>query len=228
MPQRELICPANSIKLGGRCVAGWCRSDERWIRPVSSFTDGTLTQRHYVLDNSKPAMPLDVVRVSLKEPKPEIYQPENWLLEDTRWSYIETLSPDDACSALATALDSGPVLLGNTSDRMSVNSLGGQAVSASLTLVEPQSISWQITTNFKGNRQTRAIFKIGGQRYDLVVTDPAWRVRLGEISLGIYSRNVCGLISNDRILFTVSLGKPMANGECYKLVAGVIVLSVGE
>ena len=219
-----MICLANSVKLGGRCVAGLRRDGAGWVRPVSSLPDGTLTSRHYLLDNRKPAGLLDVVRLSLNEPKPEVYQPENWVLEDTPWRLIGTLSTNQANTILCSALDNGPLLLGNASDRLSIDQLGDRPVSASLALIEPEDLSWEVTTNIKGHRQTRALFKFSGNWYCLAVTDPLWRVRLGGLALGTYSRNECQLTSSDKILFTVSLGKPMANGKCFKLVAGVIVL----
>jgi hypothetical protein len=63
LPDIELICLANSVKLGGRCVAGITRSTGDWIRPISTFSDGSLTSRNYVLNNGKPAALLDVVKI---------------------------------------------------------------------------------------------------------------------------------------------------------------------
>lgn len=219
-----MICLANSVKFGGRCVAGITRSSGAWIRPVSAFSDGSLTSKQYVLNNGKPAALLDVVKVSLKDPKPEIYQPENWLLEDSPWLFVNALSNSEACTVLSSTLDSGPVLLGNTSDRIIIDSLSTEPVTSSLTVIEPTLLQWEITTSFRGNRQTRAIFKLSGQRYSLSITDPMWRAKLSDLALGIYPRNICGIKPADRLVFTVSLGKPMTNGECYKLVAGVILL----
>ena len=194
-----------------------------WVRPITNL--GSLTSRDYTLDNGNPAVPLHVVQIYLDSPKPEISQPENWLLQSKPWRLVETLSSGDAIQILSPVLDSGPVLLTNTSDHVTIASLGGQQISASLTIIEPKSLSWVITTSFHDHRQTRAVFKLGGQEYNLVVTDPVWHARLGGLTLGNHSRNVTGLTNGNRIFFTISLGKAMNNGDCYKLVAGVIVLS---
>jgi len=227
LPEIDFICLANSRKLGGKCVAGIQILNDEWIRPVSNFPDGSLVSQHYTLDTGKPAAILDVVRIHASGPKPELTQPENWILEAVKWRHIRTLSANEALQSLEGLIDSGPVLLGNISDRIDINSLAGQPVDASLTLIEPESVHWQITTSYRGHRQTRARFEVGGQSYDLVVTDSLWHSRLGELTIGNYQRDVCGVRPSDRILFTVSLGKPMTSGECFKLVAGVIVLPEG-
>lgn len=227
LPEIDFICLANSRKLGGRCIAGIQIQNNEWIRPVSNFPEGSLVSQHYTLDTGNAVALLDVVRINVREPKPELTQPENWILADSRWRHIRTLSANEAFQSLESLIDSGPVLLGNTTDRININSLAGQSVNASLTLINPRSLRWHITTSLRGSRQTRAQFDVGGQCYNIAVTDPLWHSKLGELTIGNYQRNVCGLRPSDRILFTVSLGKPMTNGECFKLVAGVIVLPEG-
>ena len=150
MTDIDFICLANSRKLGGRCVAGIQIANNEWIRPVSNFLDGSLVSQHYTLDNGRPAALLDVIRIRVRERKPELTQPENWALEDVKWHHIRTLSGQTALDSLEGLIDSGPVLLGNTSDRVDISSLAGQLVNASLTLVEPKSLSWCITNSIKG------------------------------------------------------------------------------
>jgi len=50
MPILRLVCLANSRKLGGRCVACLRLVGGGWVRPVSSFSDGTLCPAQYSLD----------------------------------------------------------------------------------------------------------------------------------------------------------------------------------
>ncbi len=195
-----------------------------WVRPISDLSEGSLISKHYTLDNGKPTAPLDIIKISIAEPRPEISQPENWLLQNSPWRLVRTLSASEAIQVLSPELDSGPILLGSTADRITISSLGGQPISASLTLIEPKSLSWHVTTSIKGARQTRAIFSLGGQHYNIVVTDPAWHAKLGDLSHDVHSRNVCGVTASDKIFFAISLGKPMKSGECFKLVASVLVL----
>lgn len=65
---------------------------------------------------------------------------------------------------------------------------------------------------------------LGGQHYNIAVTDPAWHAKLGDLSYEDHPRNVCGLTASDKLFFVISLGKPMTSGECFKLVAAVVVL----
>lgn len=85
MPSVDLICLANSYKLGHWCVAGLRVDGSGWIRPVSEREQGELAYRHYRLpDQSEPGV-LDVIRVGLSKPGPLPHQPENWRIDGSRW-----------------------------------------------------------------------------------------------------------------------------------------------
>jgi len=226
LPEVEIVCLANSRKIGDRCVAGLRTDGQGWIRPVTDSTSGGLTYRNYTLDNGRPAELLDVIRLTLSTPKPEVFQPENWIVASDRWRFIRKLSHGEASRILASFRVVGPDLFGNQSDRIALTSLTVNPASASLALVEPRQLEWQVTTNINNRRQTRASFLLGGCQYSLVVTDSVWHAKLRDLSfdLGYYSNEQCGVRAQDRILLTVSLGQPLSGGDCYKLVAGVVVL----
>jgi len=88
MPAIEMICLANSIKLGGRCVAGLKTDGTGWVRPVSNRLERELTSMHYRLTNGTPVNLLDLVRLKLAEEKPLPHQPENVLIEKEPWELI--------------------------------------------------------------------------------------------------------------------------------------------
>ena len=80
---KRIACLANSRKLTGRCVAGReikGRKGGKWIRPVSSRPGREVDEyeRQYE-DGSDPCV-LDIIRIPVKEPIPEAWQTENWLL----------------------------------------------------------------------------------------------------------------------------------------------------
>jgi hypothetical protein len=166
---------------------------------------------------------LDVLRVPLAEPRPEPHQPENWLLNPGRWKLVDRLSPEVAVQRLTPAIARGPALLGNVGDRIPFEPFARHPAAASLALVEPNSLQWRITTGVRGNRQTRARFSLNGHVYDLSVTDPVIERRLVHLPEGLHSIHESGFDPRSRIVLTVSLGEPF-NGDCYKLVAGVLVL----
>lgn len=196
---------------------------DEWVRPVSEDSEGTLMRRHYVLDDGNEAALLDIIEVSVSEHRPKPYQPENWVLENKQWKLIKRLNQREAYSLLQRYLVSGPDLFGNTSDRVPLAGLQSNSVPESLVLVEPTDVSWYITKSIRGNRQTRALFSLNRVTYDLAITDPVWEQRLNKLYLGVYSRETVGVSPDDILLFTISLGGPF-QGQCYKLIAGIIIV----
>lgn len=225
MPEFQIVCLANSRKLTGRCVAGLRTDGGGWIRPVSDLPDGTLFTKDYTLDDGSVTRLLDLVRIPVVAPRPEPHQPENWLLDPGRWGLVERIRPESAALRLERFLVHGPDLLGNQSDRVSVSLFKRNPAMASLALVEPNDVEWEITRSRTGKRQTRARFQLGGVFYDLVVTDPKWEEQLRGHRYGKYPLGEVGVRANNRVLFTLSLGEPFG-GYCYKLVAAVLVLPV--
>ena len=96
---KRIACLANSRKLTGRCVAGReikGRKGGKWIRPVSSRPGREVDEyeRQYE-DGSDPCV-LDIIRIPVKEPIPEAWQTENWLLhpeyywkKEGTWSWFD-------------------------------------------------------------------------------------------------------------------------------------------
>lgn len=238
------ICLANSRKLNGRCVAGLRTDGGGWIRPVSLESSGTLGPQHYTLDNGNEAALLDVIKVAVSSPCPQLHQPENWdlgrgwwrfldrFLGAPRWKLIDKVEPSKGEQLLSPFLVGGPNLLGNASDRVRYTEFTHQPAPASLALIEPSGVSWRITQSIRGRRQTRVVFQLDGRPYNLSVTDPKWEQRLSHLTYGLHRREVAGIAPRDRVLFTVSLGEPFKGssaspedeGDCFKLVAAVIVL----
>lgn len=217
----DIICLANSRKHGGRCVAGLRVDGGGWVRPVSDLDDGRLLWMQYTRDDGKEIALLDVVRIPLVGPAAEPFQPENWRLAGERCRLVGQADASVVERVLLPALEPGPALFGNVLDSLAGD---GPEPEASLVLIEPAQVRWEIRTGYTGNRQTRASFQLGGVRYDLVVTDPRWEHRLSTREIGVHDRAAAGLAVEDRVLLCVSLGEPLpSNNRRYKLVAGVIV-----
>jgi hypothetical protein len=97
----------------------------------------------------------------------------------------------------------------------------------SLVLVKPSNPLWTVKRTLTWKKQMRVRFGLGSVNYDLVVTDISYDEKLRELELGDYSSKQIG-ISNEKVLyFTISLGEPLDNGYCYKLVAAVLQLPIG-
>lgn len=202
---------------------------------VSRSSSGSLSRSHYTFANGRQVALFDVVEADVARARPEPHQPENWvlgrigwglvdwLLGPPNWKLIETVSGSEALPLLENSLFFAPDLMGDNKDRVSYSNFKGNPAAASLTLVEPSEIRWRISQSPMGRWQTRAVFALGGSSFDLPVTDPAWEQRLSRLPSGVHSSQKVGISRADRVFLTISLGEPF-NGECYKLVAAVIVL----
>jgi hypothetical protein len=122
-----------------------------------------------------------------------------------------------------TEIVPGPALFGSASDRENWESLQRVPAKASLALVAPENLQWQIALSHNFVRQTRALFHLQGAFYNLSVTDPVWEQRLRHLPDGQHDLAASGVHADDLVRLTVSLSEPF-NGYCYKLVAAVLVL----
>jgi hypothetical protein len=224
MTQVDMICLANSRKHGGRCVAGIRAGTGEWVRPVSDSPDGTLFWTDCRLQDGSVPAPLDLVRLPILRRRPEPHQPENWLLGKRPWELLARPAPNRSLAELEQRVLTEPELLGNQVDRVAYSLLCARPAVASLALVRPDELSWQITRSYSGRRQARACFMHRSIRYNLVVTDPNWENRLAGLDFGNYSSAEVGTRKPHRFLLTISLGEPLGD-YCYKLVAAVLELT---
>ena len=219
MPRIELLCLANSIKLGGRCVAGLRTDGSGWLRPVGPG-DGTLYPAHYILEDlSEPGL-MDVIALEVSRHEPAAHQPENWLIDGQPWELVRRPASLAARDLLRGALCNGPDLLGGTTDRESFARFEETPGVASLTVILPESLRWLVSTD-EAKRKTRARFSLAGANYDLSVTDPHWRQSLTALPDGEHRWGSLSEEAGKQPLLTISLGEPF-EGDCYKLVAAVL------
>jgi len=227
MPKFRIICLANSIKWHGRCIAGLRMDGGGWIRPVSDDirNKGALFPPQYMTEDGTEIRPLDIIETNFIKHNPKPYQPENWLIGKSAWKKIITPNEDEVLTILRTNIHHDPFLFGNNTDRILVSTFAESSAGLSLALVEPKNLSLEITTSYYGHRQIRAHFYLGRYYYNLAVTDPFWKEHLNALSQGSYPFfKLANIERDDKVLLTISLGEPLADGYCYKLVAGVIVL----
>lgn len=217
----ELICLANSHKHQGRCVAGLRTDGTGWLRPVGMLSDGTLYPPDYILDDGSEASVLDVIRIGVQTHRPAPHQPENWVIDKSPWALASRPMDPGLCSVLRNAIEMGPDLLGNSSDRISETELQQQPASASLALIAPQSVRLYHQLSYRGNPQARGRFELGIRNqncvYDLSVTDPIWKARIIQQGPMTLQQDQA------RFLMTISVGEPFGM-MCYKMIASLIEL----
>lgn len=222
MPEIDLLVLASSRKGGGRCIAGWDLTNERWVRPVSSRVDGTLELRHCQVNGIWPEV-FDVVHLEIAEHRPTPYQPENYLIADQHWQRLRREDPAAAADQLSDLTDHNSWLLRGGDRRVEGAALRANPAASSLLLVDPSELKWRIETAPWGERQRKADFRIGGGGwYDFPVTDIPIYERLRQLADGEYRRDTAGIDEDSDVFLTVSLSEPYDNDRCYKLVAAVL------
>lgn len=225
MPFFDLICLANSYKHSRRCLAGLRADGGGWVRPVSGREHGELDSQQYQYpDRSEPKV-LDVIRVGLSKPRPLPHQPENWLIDGSRWKPVQRPACKNCYAAvMARAVSRDPLLLGCTGSGVPEEQFRSQPGRESLVLVQPEDIRWRREPDGRTARNpARVIIHFHQVEYDLPLTDPEYRRALAMLAPGSHSPVELGIPPGRKLLLTISLSEPFS-GFCYKLVAAIVVI----
>jgi hypothetical protein len=224
MVRATFVCLANSKKFSERCIAGVRVDTREWIRPISREKHGELTLAQIRLSNGGDPQIFDLVRASLSDHVPVRNQPENWRIERLPWELLSRPAEKEHAKVLRSVLFRDPVLFGNTSDRVAFRTFDAAPAKESLVLVRPQRPSWEVIRTPTWKKQLRTRFNLATIAYNLAVTDIRYEQKLNSLALGEYSSKQLGILDEGRLYFTVSLGEPLDNGYCFKLVAAVLEL----
>jgi Dual OB-containing domain len=208
----KLVILANSVRPGGRCVAGISLKSEKWIRPVSRDIDRAAPNLRSIRQLSL----LDIVEIPLATDMPfppDRYQIENRFVDSWDWKSVGSCSVNDIldyCENTDAILHShddfvDPKYFDSlpTDDWKSL-----QLVKTGVSFARDQ---WDPS-------RWRAFFRDGSNRgLYLKVTDPCITLKLRR---GDKVAREC--------ILTVSIAGPWQPPDgtkperCYKLVAGVI------
>jgi len=134
---RDVICLANSYKLGGRCVAGKDTKEMNWVRPVSDSPTGELSLQQINIAGAQEPRLFDIIRTPLLNPKPNYFQPENVLIDSaTPWQKVGEYD-QEGINKLSDAPTSLWENLGSRNDRVPTDILKSNPPSASLYFIKP-------------------------------------------------------------------------------------------
>lgn len=219
MPQKTVVCLANSKKLGARCFAGVEQDSQTWIRPIGSGSHGAITFDEQTLDDGSRPELLDLIEMQLSGPVPQPGQPENWGLAPVQWRRVGQVSDHEA-SELLMGLSTETPVFGTNERSVSVAEVAAGSVTSSLAVVRPQDLNWEKRRGFTGGTQIRGQFVHAGQWHDLPLTDPAFLAQFVNYEIGDYAHSVA-----EEVFLVISLGEPM-NEEHWKLIAAVVGLPV--
>lgn len=222
--QKKIVCLANSRKPpSGRCVAGrevLAGGFGGWIRPVSARSTREISEEERRYEDGTDPMVLDVIAIEMSNPQQDGHQRENHLIDDSYyWVKRGTVSWAEIQGAIE--IPEGPLWINGYSsshgfnDQVPEDYLGH--AKRSLFLVRPETLSLAVAVEGGGlaprRRRVRAEFRLGGQRYCIVVTDPRIERQ--------YLAGVDGERIIEDALLCVSLGGSF-HGYAYKLAAAVI------
>lgn len=169
-------------------------------------------------DGSDPKM-LDVIDIALKEPKPQTYQSENWLLDpEFYWvkrSEFALRDLDGLVDPVEHLWWNGLSTHHGKNDKIHIETANQLDHSLRLIKVAGITISVFVPGAAFGDpkRRVQASFEYNKHEYRLWVTDPKYEKRFLLLEDGVYTLGEC--------FVTVSIGEPH-QGYCYKLVAGII------
>ena len=222
---KRIVCLANSVKIGGRCIAGREVLNNghfgEWVRPVSARPTAEVTFLEYKYQNNTSPKVLDIIDVPLLEAAPHGHQTENHIINPERWwekvdelpwNRLEQLQ--ERPRSLWINSDSTDAGAFNCISRTEASSLNN-----SLVLIKKKKFGLEISsTSWQGRKKKayRGNFKYKGIYYSLSVTDPVARNAFKEKPEGEYPM--------EDVYLCISLTEPWDkdNNRCHKLIAAII------
>ena len=209
MAVMRIIIMTESSKFSGKCVAGIDVNAGRWVRLVSDDeeTHGAIANRDLYYQDGGRCEVLDIVDVPIIEECGNDIQPENVLIDTTKYiKYVGMASIDDVLEIHSA--EKRTYILGNQYSYISEQRI--DTVGHSLTLIEVQDLKIEQVENPNGRPKTKATFTYQGYKYrQMSVTDP----KFYSVPDGTEYKNA---------ILVVSIGTPY-NEKYYKFVSGIYI-----
>jgi hypothetical protein len=218
--RERIVVVANSRKTGGRCVAGVSLHDHRLVRPVSPHGNGSLSDEQCGVGGRTPRL-LEVVSFAHHGPANDPAQPENLVIDGSRWTFEGPAKRSHALELLTKVLDRKTALFVNRG-RAVPEERAAEGLETSLALIEPRNLRFGHGPQAGAHEGSpRALFTHRGHHWSLPLTDFELGPRILGMPEGIHRWGDLGLTEPARALLTVSLGSPH-EGWRHKLVAAVL------
>jgi hypothetical protein len=211
----------------GRSVAGVRVDGRGWIRLVGPHQDGALYPHHTVIGERAQPRLLDRLTVEADWPEQAVGQPENRLIEGTRWRLGERPANLEVLEVVRRAVQTGPGLFGDGETRWRAARVKELPPAASLTLVEARHARLVVIEDRElWRKRVRVQFWLGGREWRLPLHDELYRLAMYEREEGSYPVAGLGLRGDRPVLLAVALGKPF-QGWCYKSVVSIFQMPYG-
>ena len=211
----RFVCLANSVKEGGRCLAGIelnnnnepliGKNGPKWIRPICKTQHGKI-YTHWVAHIKL----LDIVEIeSTGIPVKSSYQSENIFFKDEDLKIVGRFDRKE----LSRLCDNRYYIFGNWGKALSTDEIVFLDHSLVLLHVNQFQIIEKNNPEDAGKKKFRLQFSYNETKYNFPVTDPVF--------LQLYGNNPSILKVVSSLYLCVSIGINF-NGWYYKLVAGII------
>lgn len=232
MPDKTILILANSVRhLPNACVAGREILDRRgrrsfggWVRPISAHGEGELSRQERWTAQGREVRVLDIVRMPLGDPVPDVLQPENWrVVSRPPWEVVGSATLADLELAAETPPDIWDTP-NEAGDRVSTVRVTAAPLVQSLWLIRVDSLTLRLSSaNYpEGTRKhRRAIFRYGTRVYNLAITDPTVEARYG-LRVPTPSETAVQYRIGHPCYVCVSLALKAIRGHHYKLIAAII------
>lgn len=216
MPTR-FVCLANSLKEGGRCLAGIELDNSnnpkvenghpKWIRPICKSLHGEIFTPFVAHLNL-----LDVVEIDVTGyPEKKSYQSENAFFNVNTIRVAGRFSDDN----LNRLCDNRSIIFGNRGKAVSAEAITNLNYSLMLIKTNQFQVIKRTYNDNQAKLQLRLAFSYNGNRYDFPVTDPLF--------LHYYQTNPDFINSSNEAYLCLSVGIAWQDWH-YKLVAAVIFM----
>lgn len=222
---KQIVCLANSIKHGGRCVAGKVISDDGsyiWLRPIN-YGHYSSIYNERLCDGVEPNI-FDIIDICFLRRSagifPNRHQTENWIIDKSvPWEKVRSFDVED----VGFLFDMPSVLwvncgstFGGLNDKVLPDFI--ESVSGSLFFLKVEMLKIIVSKEVYGGKPTIKLwgeFCYGNVRYRLRITDPNTQFEYSSRGDGSWDVDIVGLV--------VSLGEFFESANIYsKLIATVV------
>lgn len=213
---REIILLAASKKHSNYCIAGIDQATGAWVRIVSNnpyISDAVTSEDMRFEDGSMPKL-LDIIRIPILSPKPNYYQPENYLLDNTYyWEKVGKANATDV-AAKYTGLEDYIFYNNGKSVESDYIKQVNKSERYSLIAIIPEDLVVHVRQWPEGKKVTMS-FSFNDIKYQYFpVTDVECLDEYTQYDEGRY-------IIRENVLMVISLGENY-HGAHYKLISGLI------
>jgi hypothetical protein len=165
MVTKKIIVLADSIKHGGRCIAGVeinPNGTKNWIRPVSNREGEAISdqERHYA--DGALSTYFDVVEIDFIRPTPHNCHTENWLIDPSKlWRKVDVISFSDLSELVDAGFrlwSNGRSTWGGSNDEMTEEMSNGFEYSIGFIRVPRATVLIETETRYSKKRVVRVEF----------------------------------------------------------------------